>query len=316
MTKANERMRILMVGAGATGGYFGGRLVQAGRDVTFLLREPRAARIRERGLTVVTPQGTFTVQPRVRTAAALRATPASFDLIVLGTKAYQLEGAMNDIAPAIGPDTAILPILNGMRQLPVLDERFGAAHVLGGSVRIVADVDAEGRVHQKTNLGELSYGERDRTHSARIEAVNRSMRDAGFEAILQPDIIATLWQKWWILASIGTICILARGTIGQASEAPRGDAFARAVVKECTDIATANGYPPDQAMLADHLKRMTEHGSALTSSMYRDMMKGAPVEADHVLGDLLDRAKEVHAPLLTAAYVQLKVYEAGRKLDA
>ncbi len=305
-------MRILVVGAGATGGYFGGRLVQAGRDVTFLLREPRAAQIRERGLTVVTPEGEFTVQPKVLTAAALRTTPESFDLVVLSTKAYQLEGAMTDVAPAIGPNTAILPILNGMRQLSVLDERFGAAHVLGGSVRIVADMDADGRVHQKTNLGELSYGERDRMRTARTEAIDQAMQGAGFYAILQPDIIATLWQKWWILASIGTICILARGTIGQASEVVRGGSFAHAVVKECTDIATANGYPPEEAMLADHLARMTEHGSALTSSMYRDMIKGAPVEADHILSDMLDRAQGVHAPLLTAAYVQLKVYEAGR----
>ena len=306
-------MRILMVGAGATGGFFGGRLVQAGRDVTFLLREPRAVHVREQGLTVLTPQGAFTVQPKVLTAAALQAAPESFDLVMISTKAYQLQGAMNDVMPAVGPDTAILPMLNGMRQLAMLDGRFGAARVLGGSVRIVADMDTEGRVHQKTSLGELSYGERDRTRTTRIEAVDQAMQHAGFEAILQPDIIATLWQKWWILASIGAICILARGTIGQASEAPRGEALAWAVVKECTNIALANGYPPDEAMLADHLKRMTEHGSALTSSMYRDMMKGAPVEADHVLGDLLDHTKDVRAPLLTAAYVQLKVYEAGRK---
>ena len=306
-------MRILVVGAGATGGFFGGRLVQAGRDVTFLLREGRAAQIRERGLTVCTPGGEFNVQPRVLTAEALRATPERFDLVILSTKAYQMEGAMDDIAPAVGPETAILPILNGMRQLTVLDARFGAAAVLGGSVRVVADVDAEGRVHQKTELGELSYGERDRTHSARMEAVDQAMQNAAFDAIAQPDIVATLWQKWWILASIGTICLLARGTIGQARETSRGEAFARAVVKECTSIATANGYPPDEAMLADHLKRMTEPGSALTSSMYRDLMKGAPVEADHILGDLLDRAQNVQVPLLTAAYVQLKVYEAGRK---
>ena len=255
----------------------------------------------------------ITIRPKIVSAAGLRQTPQAFDLIVIGTKAYQLEAAMDDIAPAVGPHTLLLPILNGMRQLPLLEERFGAEHVLGGSVRIVSDLDEQGRVHQKTPLGELSYGERSGERTSRIEAVDQAMQGSGFVAILQPDILATLWQKWWILASLGSICILARGAIGEAAEAPYGPAFAQAIIDECIGIAAANGYPPNEAMLADHRKRMTEPGSALTSSMYRDMIKGAPVEADHILGDLLGHAKGVSAPLLTAAYVQLKVYEAARK---
>ncbi len=305
-------MRVLMVGAGATGGYFGGRLAQTGRDVTFLVRGGRASQLRARGLEVVSPHGDFTLQPKLVTAAELREKPTAFDLILLSTKAYQLEAAMEDIAPAVGEYTVLLPILNGLRQLAVLDARFGAERVLGGSVRIVADTDDTGRIHQKTKLGELSYGERSGESTPRLAAIHKVLSGAGFEAIAQPDILATLWQKWWILASLGSICILARGTIGQAAVVPHGPAFARAVVGECTDIATANGYVPDPAMLADHLVRMAEPGSALTSSMYRDMMKGAPVEADHILGDLLDRAKGISTPLLIATYVQLKVYEAGR----
>ncbi len=305
-------MRILMVGAGATGGYFGGRLIQAGCDVTFLLRESRAAQVRARGLEVASPHGDFTVEPKIVSAQQLREAPVNFDLIILSTKAYQLEAAMEDIAPAVGPTTTLLPILNGMRQLAVLDERFGADKVLGGSVRIVADMDDAGRIYQKTKLSELSFGERSRERTARVQAIDRTLQGAGFDAILQPDILATLWAKWWILASLGSICVLARGTIGQAAEVSRGPEFAHAVVMECIEIATANGYAPDATMLSEHLRRMVERGSALTSSMYRDMRKGAPVEVDHVLGDLLDRAAGVPAPLLTAAYVHLKVYEAGR----
>ncbi len=308
-------MRILVVGAGATGGFFGGMLARAGRDVTFLLHEARAQKVRESGLVLVTPEKMVTVRPPAVTAAELREfgpEQEPFALIVISTKAYQLESAMDDFAPAVGPDTALLPILNGMRQIAMLTERFGAERVLGGSVRIVADMDADGRIHQKTALGELSYGELGGERTPRIEAVDREMQGAGFEAISQPDIVATLWQKWWILASIGGVCVLARGATGQAASAPEGEAFIRAVIAECTGIAEANGYPPDAAMLADHTKRMLEKGSPLTSSMYRDMTKGAPVEADHVLGDLLARAGRVPAPLLRAAFVQLKVYEAGR----
>lgn len=308
-------MRILMVGAGATGGYFGGRLAQAGRDLTFLVRDRRAQQLRAHGLQLISPHGEATLQPKLISAEELRRSHEGFDLIILSTKSYQLDAAMADIAPAVGSGTMLLPILNGMCQLAVLDARFGAEHVLGGSVRIVADVDAEGRIHQQTKLGELSYGERSRERTARIEAINEAMQGAGFEAILQPDILATLWQKWWILASLGSICIVGRGALGQVAEAPRGPGLARDLVRECTDIAAANGYPANQAMLTDHLQRMTEAGSPLTSSMYRDMIKGAPVEADHILGDLLDRAQGVPAPLLTAAYVQLKVYEAQRVDD-
>ncbi len=308
-------MRILVVGAGATGGFFGGMLARAGRDVTFLLREGRMRQVQEDGLVLVRPNETVTVRPVMVTAATLREAGTDqepFDLVVLSTKAYQLEQAMEDVAPALGPQTMILPILNGMRQIAILQERFGAERVLGGSVRIVADMGADGQIQQKTALGELSYGEISREQTARIEAVDGEMRGCGFEALPQPDIVATLWQKWWILASMGVVCVLARGAIGQAASAPEGDVFVRAVLRECTEIARANGFPPDEAMLEDHRKRLLDKGSSLTSSMYRDMTKGAPVEADHILGDLLARAGGVDAPLVRAAYVQLKVYEAGR----
>lgn len=305
-------MRILMVGAGATGGFYGGKLVQAGRDVTFLLHERRAEQIRARGLEVRTPEGGFTVHPKILTSKELRDSPQIFDLIVISTKAYQLEAAMEDFAPAVGPETMLLPTLNGLAQLAILDARFGSEHVLGGSVRIASDLDEQGRVLQFTDLGELSYGERSGKPTARLLAVDAAMRDAGFDAKLQPDILSTLWEKWWFLSSVGAICVVGRGTIGEVAVAPRGPEFVHAVVAECAAIATANGYPPVPAALASHLERMTDVGSTLTSSMYRDMHKGAPVEADHILGDLLARANGTAAPLLTAAYVQLKVYEARR----
>ncbi len=310
-------MRVLMVGAGATGGFYGGMLFKAGRDVTFLLREGRAQQVREAGLQIVTHTGEhISLNPPIVTAEELRRPHAAFNLIVISTKAYQLEGAMEDIAAAIAPETMILPILNGMGQIDILGARFGADRVLGGSVRIVSDLDRSGRIVQMNALDEMNYGEISGERTARILAVDQLMQGAGFSAILQPDITATLWQKWWILASMGAICVLARGTVGQAASVPYGSETAIAILKESTDIATANGYVPNPAMYQQHTVRFTDRESSLTSSMYRDMTKGFPVEVDHILGDLLHRAKGVPAPLLTAAYVQLKVYEAGRALGA
>ena len=236
-----------------------------------------------------------------------------FDLILLTVKAYSLPAALDDLAPAVGSATTLLPILNGMRHLEPMAERFGRERVLGGSCRIVADLTAAGVVEQRTALGELSFGELPgAAASDRMAEVTAELSVPGFEALATENILAALWQKWWILASIGAVCVLARGTTGQAVSAPFGPRLMEEIVAECVAIAEANGYPADAAMLADHRQRLADPRSTLTSSMYRDMLKGAPVEADHILGDLLARARGTPAPLLAAAYTQLKVYEATR----
>ena len=305
-------MRILVVGAGATGGFYGGRLCEAACDVTFLVRGRRAEQIREHGLQIIAPKGRTVLHPKLVTAEDLRTGRHDFDLILVTPKAYQLEPAIADFAPAVGPHTMVLPILNGVRHMDVLDARFGAEHVIGGTVRIVSDLDTVGRIHQLTELDEFTYGERSGEITERIRAVDEVMKTADFHAQLHPNIMAALWQKWWILAGMGAICVLGRGSMGEIAAVPHGEEIALRIIRECTDIAAANGYPAKPQVLARETERMTERGSALTSSMYRDMMKGSPVEVDHILGDFLDCAKGVDAPLLTAAYVQLKVYEAGR----
>jgi 2-dehydropantoate 2-reductase len=308
-------MRILVIGAGATGGYFGGRLAVAGRDVTFLVRAARKTQLQRTGLRIFDPYGDVTVQPKLLLAEELKANPTAFDLILVGTKAYSLDGAINDFAPAVGSETIILPLLNGMRHMDALDARFGAERVIGGSVQIIGDMDAEGYVHSLTQLHDLNFGERDKTVTTRIKAIEETLRSAGFEVNLKPDIIATMWQKWTLLAAMGAITCLLRGTIGAIVAAPGGLETARAIDAECVAIATANGYPPEEAFHAVMTMRLTEAGSALTASMYRDMQKGARVEADHILGDLLARGRNhgVEAPLVQAAFAQLNVYSASLK---
>jgi 2-dehydropantoate 2-reductase len=176
-------MRILVIGAGAVGGYFGGRLAAAGRDVTFLVRPARAAQLQRTGLQIFDPYGDVRVQPKLLLAEDLKANPKAFDLIVLSTKAYSLDAAIEDFAPAVGSETVILPLLNGMRHLDALDARFGEEHVVGGSTQIVADLDAEGRVHSMTQLHDLNFGERDKTVTARIKAIDETLRGQGSRRI-------------------------------------------------------------------------------------------------------------------------------------
>ena len=305
-------MRILMVGAGATGGYYGGRLAQAGRDVTFLVRGKRLQQLQKDGLQIVSPLGDATVQPKLITAAELpQAGP--FDLILLSTKAYSLDAAMNDFAPAVGPNTIVLPLLNGMRHLDLLSDRFGRERVVGGSVRIIADVDEQGRVHMLTNLDDLTFGELDGRRTPRAEHLYQELAVFGYTTTLSDDMVGALWQKWWILATMGCVGVVSGGTVGDMMATPHGGELSRAILAETTSIAAANGYPADDNMLANQTKRMTDPASTLTSSMFRDFSRGLPVEADHILGDLLARAKGVAAPLVMGAYTRLKVYEAKRQ---
>jgi 2-dehydropantoate 2-reductase len=308
-------MRILVIGVGAVGGYFGGRLAAAGRDVTFLVRAARKTQLQQRGLEIIDPYGDVTLQPKLLLAEELRANPAAFDLILVSTKAYSLDAAIEDFAPAVGSRTVILPLLNGLRHLDTLDAQFGEERVIGGSVQIIGDMDAEGRVHSLGRLHDLNFGERDKTVTARIKAIEETLHDSGFESNLKPDILAFMWQKWTLLAALGAITCLLRGSIGAVVAAPGGLETAHAIAAECVAIATANGYPPDEKFYAVMMKRLTEAGSSLTASMYRDLQKGLPVEAEHILGDLLARGRRhgVEAPLMQAAFAQLSMYSAALK---
>ena len=308
-------MRMLMIGAGAVGGYFGGRLAQAGHDVTFLVREARAAQLAG-GLHLHSPHGDAVIHLNLLLAPALKAAPQPFDAVLVSTKSYSLEAAMNDFAPAVRDNTAVVPLLNGMRHLDLLSARFGALQVLGGSVRIIADMNETGAIDQLTPLGELTFGPRADVASQAdrfdLEAMRQALSAPGFVTILASDAVRAMWQKWWILASMNAISILAGGSLGQAFRTPHGPAFVRGVLAECTGIAERNGYPPDPTMLAEHLARLTDPASPLTTSMFRDMTRGLPVEADQIFGDLLHRATGLEAPRIEAAFTRLKVYEAER----
>jgi 2-dehydropantoate 2-reductase len=308
----NDAMRILVVGAGATGGYFGGRLAQAGRDVTFLVRSGRAEQLRAHGLQIVSPHGDVTLAPKLVTPGDVS---GPYDFVLLAVKAYALEGALDDFAPAVGGGTMILPVLNGMRHIDVLVARFGESAVLGGVCVVATTLDDAGRIVQLAEMQQLTYGERDGSLSERIRALDAVLQGAGFDARSSMQIMHAMWEKWVMLASLGAITCLMRGMIGEVETVPGGADLALQVLAECDEIATAAGYPPGDEFLTRTKSALTAHGSGLASSMYRDLQQGRPVEVDQILGDLLVRARAhgVPAPLLTAAFVQLSIYQ--RRLE-
>ncbi|MDH6594649.1 2-dehydropantoate 2-reductase [Variovorax sp. TBS-050B] len=310
-------MRFLMVGAGALGGYFGGRLLEAGRDVTFLLRPRRAAQIAKTGLVVRSPFGDLDLPSPPHVLA--EDIEAPYDVVVVGSKAYDLESAMDAFAPAVGPDTVILPLLNGLRHVDRLAARFGDARVLGGLCMISATLDDEGRVLHLNDMHGLSYGERGGGRSARVEAIAAEFAGAKFDATLSENISQDMWEKWVFIASAAGLTSLMRASIGDIAAAGGRD-VALSIFDECAAIAAHNGFALRPAAIERGRAFLTAPGSPMTASMYKDIVRGAPVEADHIVGDLLGRAPSPApsaAPsMLRAAYVHLKAYEARRAREA
>jgi 2-dehydropantoate 2-reductase len=305
-------MRTLVVGAGAVGGYFGGRLVQAGRDVTFLVRPERAEEIQAQGLRILSPMhGDFTARPKTITAAQI-ASP--YDVIFLSVKSYSLAGAIDDFAPAVGPQTVIIPVLNGMHHMDVLAQRFGEHAVLGGVCYVATEVDSQDRIVQLADFQSLTYGELDGKKTSRIEAVHQEFSGAGFETAISGGILRGMWEKWVWLASLGAITCLLRGNIGEIVAVPGGSELCLSALRQCAAIAGACGYPMPETFLAEKSAQITASGSKLTSSMYRDLTDQAPVEVDTILGDLVERGRKhgVSAPIVQAAFVSLTIYQQGR----
>ena len=301
-------MRILVVGAGSTGGYFGGRLAQAGRDVTFLVRPARAEFLRQNGLQIISPHGDVTLTPKLVTAETLS---AQFDVVLLTAKGFSLDAALTDLAPAVGPKTMILPVQNGMRHVDLLAERFGREVLVGCVCKVATILDDQGRIVQLTNLQDLAYGEMDRRASARIAELDAIMRNAGFDARLSADIELEMWEKWVLLATVGGATCLMRGNLGEIEAAAGGSDITLRFLDETVTVVSAVGRTPSEPFVTAAKAQLVQKGSTQTSSMFRDLQKGRPVEVDQIIGDLVARARRagVDTPLLDAVLTHLSVYQ-------
>jgi len=308
-------MRVLVVGAGSIGGYFGGRLLEAARDVTFLVRPPRARQLARTGLVIRSSFGDVTVRaPPTVTAEALH---EPFDLVVLSCKAYDLQGAIDSFAAAVGPETAILPLLNGMAHLDVLDTRFGAGRILGGLCLISTVLDADGHIVHLNDAHVLSFGPRGGGNSARVQAIASALSGAKFQARRSEAILQEMWEKWVFIATAAGITCLMRSAIGDIVAAGAAD-LAAALLEECAVIAAQQGFAPRAQAMHSSRSALTAAGSAMTASMFRDIEHGAPIESQQILGDLLRRRRqESHErSLLRIAYAHLQAYEARRLREA
>jgi 2-dehydropantoate 2-reductase len=305
-------MRVLVVGAGAIGGYFGGRLLQAGNDVTFLVRPKRASELASAGLVIKSPNGDVTLK-NPPTVQADKLTE-KFDVILLSCKAFDLEDAIKSFAPAVGPQTSVVPMLNGMLHLDVLDKKFGRERVLGGLCAIAATLNEKREVVQLQPMQSLNFGERDGKMSDRVRAIAKIMTNGITGAVASENIVQEMWEKWVFLSTLAASTCLMRTSVGNILAAPGGRDFMLGMLDETSAIAKAAGHAPAGPFFERTRGLLTAEGSQMTASMFRDIKMGAAVEADHVIGDLVARGDAAKVPLarLRTAYTHLKAYEKQR----
>ncbi|WP_439875751.1 2-dehydropantoate 2-reductase [Bacillus mycoides] len=301
-------MRILVLGAGGVGGFFGGRLVEKGEDVTFLVRNKRKQQLEEKGLVIRSINGDFSFQPKLITKED-RTSP--FDVIVFSTKAYHLNEAITDLKPFVGEDTVIIPLLNGIAHLALLQKEFGEEKVMGGLCFIETTLNNEGDVVQTSAANRLVFGEIKPQDSERMQRISKVFAGTKASVVLSENITQDMWHKYLFITVMSGVTTLMRAPIGPIRESEGGRDFIRNLFEESVQIMKSIGAPVKDNIVEDHMKTIDKISYDMKSSMQRDMEKGSLVEGEHLQGYLLDLAEKfsIEAPVLGVVYQNLKVYE-------
>jgi 2-dehydropantoate 2-reductase len=303
-------MRFLIIGAGALGGYYGGMLLKGGADVTFLVRPRRAAQLAERGLVIREPGDVFTTPVKTVQAGTVG---GPYDVVFLACKAYDLDSAIDEFAPALAPDGAVLPVLNGINHIEILSDRLGVGFVLGGVTRFSVVRNADGEI-DRPGVGAMqtSFGELTGDRSRRCEEIHAAFTAGGVPCMLSDSIVAEMWGKFSGFAGATAVAVLTRGRAGEIARAPAGADFAAAALDEADRVTSAAGYPMPAAIKNMYIGVMKQPDSVAAPSMLYDIENGRPTEFEHIFGDLVRRADQlgVDAPILRAALCSLQIYEA------
>lgn len=310
-------MRMLVLGAGGTGGYFGGRLAQAGADVTFLVRPARALQLEKNGLQIRSPLGDadFPVAHVVAEDLATLAAEKTFDLVLLSCKAYDLDSSIAAIAPAVGPQTRVMPILNGLLHYRALDAHFDHENVLGGLCFISATKGAEGEILHLGRPASMTFGEREvQQPSEYLAELARLCTHAKIDHLYTDGIAQAQWVKYSFLTALAAGTCLMRTSVGDIIATDGGVDFMAGLYAECVAVAAAAGQTIPEKAQGVALTTLTQAGSDVKASMLRDLEAGQRVEAAHIVGDMLRRAHDagIAAPLLGVAWCHLQAYEAQR----
>lgn len=302
-------MRMLVLGAGALGGYYGGRALERGLDVTFLVRPRRAAQLAQDGLRVESPLGDI-----ARPVATTQQAGPGFDVVLLSCKAYDLEEAIAAIRPAVEAGACVLPVLNGLAHMQALNAAFGQACVWGGLAKCQATLTPEGVVKHLGDWRWLTFGEQDGRMDGRAAALAAALgRSRGLEAEAVPDIQRRMWEKLVHLGTVAAGTVLMRANVGEIVRAGGRD-FLLALLERNAATAAAHGHPMTPAFLESYRALFSDPASAYAASMLRDLEAGGRTEAEHILAWLLEAARRAGVPddLHALAVLHARAYDQRR----
>jgi 2-dehydropantoate 2-reductase len=308
-------MRILVLGAGAVGGYFGGRLIEGGgaEEVAFLVRPGRKAALERDGLVIESPQGNFRAEVR---AVLPDEAGTDWDIALLSCKAYDLDDAIAALRPAIGPRTGIVPLLNGMTHIETLQAAFGKERVVGGLARIFAALTPQGVVRHHGGHASVAFGELQGGMSDRVRALAAAFDKApAAEGEASEHIRQLMWDKLVLLHTVAAASVLMRANVGEIARTPGGIAWMGRLLDRNAAIAAAEGFPVRPEVLERQIRPMFQNPKAKNqASMLHDLESGGRIEADHILGFMLDAARRagVDDALHETAYIHAKAYENRR----
>jgi len=310
-----KAMRIAVFGTGGVGGYFGGRLAEAGHSVAFLARGAHLDALRRDGLIVESVAGDFTVRPAE--AAALPAEVGPVDAVLVGVKAWQVREAAAALGPLLGPDTFVLPLQNGVEAADELSETIGRARVVGGLCRIMAFVAGPGRIRHPAIPPRIEFGEWDGRTSPRVSALREAFASArGATATVPADISAAIWEKFLFIAPVSAVGAVTRVPVGSFRAVAQTRALLEEAMREILALARARGVALGGDALARTLAIIDGMPAEATASMQRDILEGRPSELEYQTGAIVRLAAAAGLPVPASAYLYASLLPSERRARA
>ena len=305
-------MRIVVMGTGGVGGYFGARLAQAGHDVAFVARGRQLEALHSHGLRVQSPLGD-THLPNVE-ATDDPAELGEADLVLFGVKLWDTQAAADLVKPLLGEQTAVVSFQNGVVKDDILRQTLGAEHVIGGVCYIAATIAEPGLIRHSGTLQKLVFGEYDGTASPRVLAFRDACVESGIDVEISDRIEQTIWEKFVFLVGLSGTTSTARSTIGPIRSRPRSRAFLRDVMDEVVQVARAQGVPLPADYADDRLAFTDQVPADMTSSMHHDLERGNRLEVAWLSGDVVERGAGlgVATPCNRSIFDILSVHSGGR----
>ena len=307
-------MKIVMMGSGGVGGFFGGRLANAGYDVSFIARGSHLKAMREHGLTIENePQGDIHL-PKVRVTD----DPAELgraDLVILSVKLWDTEAAAKAIGPLVGPGTGVLSLQNGVIKDDILRRVLGEAAVMGGVGYVATHISRPGVIHQVGNMQRIVLGEYDGRKSKRATFLHEALLKSGVNAELSSDVRKAIWEKYVFLVALSGATTTMRKTIGPIRENARTRAFLLELMREAVAVGRAHGVALPEDYAEQRLAFADGLPADMTSSMHHDLERGNPLEVNWLSGGVvqLGEAKGVPTPANRAVCDILALHAAGGK---